>query len=78
MTPQQLIDPPGYGSAQKWCRENGYWMSEPTADEIYDWMDTKRVMVIANDKIIMDWDGESNQVYDTVQGTLSHAMEAHA
>lgn len=77
MTPQQLIDMPGYGKAPKWCRENGYWLSEPTAEDIYDWMDYKRVMVISNGDLIMDWDGTSVPQFNTVQGVLSDAMEAH-
>lgn len=77
MTPQQLIDLPGYGSAAKWCRENKYWLNEPTTDEIYDWMDDKRVTVIQNGTLVMDWEGEQYIQWDTFQGRLSDAMEAH-
>jgi len=30
MTPQQLIDMPGAGSAERWLRKNGKWRLTPT------------------------------------------------
>ena len=29
MTPQQLIDMPGYGMAEAWLRRNGRWKLDP-------------------------------------------------
>ena len=29
MTPQQLIDMPGYGMAEAWLRRNGRWRLDP-------------------------------------------------
>lgn len=38
MTPQELIDLPGYGSAQKKLVELGFWKPHPI-DEIRDYID---------------------------------------
>ena len=78
MTPQQLLDLPGAGNASKWCRENSYWMNEPTADEIYEWLDEKRVMVVSGGKLVIDYDGEGIPWLDSIQGVLSDAMEKYA
>lgn len=76
MTPQQLQDLPGYGSATKKCKELGYWLNEPTVDDICDFFDYKTVIVRKDGETIMHWRGEDVPVTDTFQGALSDAMEA--
>lgn len=43
MTPQQLIDMPGYGMAEKWCRDNGKWNEETTLDGTKEYKVTVKV-----------------------------------
>lgn len=73
MTPQELMDLPYAGMAEKEVRRSGKWREEYTFDDFLDWASDYRVMIIGGGRLIVDHDGERD-----IEDSVRYAMEAYA
>lgn len=73
MTPQELIDLPYAGMAEKEVRRSGKWMAEYTFDDFLEWASDFRIMIVRGGRLIVDHDGESD-----IEESIRYAMEAYA
>lgn len=72
MTPQELIDLPYAGMAEKEVRQSGQWREEYTFDDFLEWASDYRVMVIRDSRLIVDHVG-----YYDIEHSVRNAMEAY-
>lgn len=73
MTPQELMDLPYAGMAEKEIRRSGKWLDKHTLDDFLDWASYYRVMIIGGGRLIIDHDGEHD-----IEDSVRYAMEAYA
>ena len=73
MTPQELIDLPYAGMAEKEVRRSGKWMAEYTFDDFLEWASDFRIMIVRGGRLIVDHDGERD-----IEDSIRYAMEACA
>lgn len=73
MTPQELMDLPYAGMAEKVVRRAGQWREDYTFDEFIEWASDYRVMIVGGGRLIVDHDGESE-----IEDSIRYAMEAYA
>lgn len=73
MTPQELMDLPYAGMAEKEVRRSGQWREEHTFDDFLDWASDYRLMIVRGGRLIVDHDGESD-----IEDSIRYAMEAYA
>lgn len=71
MTPQELMDLPYAGMAEKEVRRSGQWRGDYTFDDFLEWASVYRVLIISGDRLIVDHDGERDIEY-----SIRYAMEA--
>lgn len=72
MTPQELMDMPYAGMAEKEVRRSGKWREEYTFDDFLEWASDYRVMIIGDGRLIVDHVG-----YYDIKHSVRHAMEAY-
>ena len=73
MTPQELIDLPYAGMAEKEIRRSGKWREEYTFDDLLDWMSDYRVMIVSDNRLVIDHAG-----YHDIEHSVRKAMGAYA
>lgn len=73
MTPQELMDLPYAGMAEKEVRRSGKWREEYTFDDFLEWASDYRVMMVSGNRLIVDHDGERD-----IEDSIRYAMEAYA
>lgn len=73
MTPQELMDMPYAGMAEKEIRRAGQWREEYTFDDFLDWASSHRVMVVTRGKLVVDHGGERD-----IEDSVRYAMGAYA
>lgn len=73
MTPQELMDLPYAGMAEKEVRKSGEWREDYTFDDFMEWASDYRVMIVSENKLIIDHYGERD-----IEDSVRYAMEAYA
>lgn len=73
MTPQELMDLPYAGMAEKEVRLSGQWRGDYTFDDFLEWASDYRVMIIGDGRLIVDHAG-----YHDIERKIRYAMEAYA
>lgn len=76
MTPQELIDLPYAGMAENELRKSKRWEDDLTVECLMGWMYDKRVMIINNDKIILEHTGEYD-IHTCIESKFREIMEEH-